>query len=452
MIILNKPISVISKILGQAKIKKTQYRMFTYVLSYKIDDSTILFNTLTSEMILLTNDEYKYLFDIHNDSYKELQEELIKKYFLVPVDNNDPLLFEQINSMLKLINIQNENTPIKLYTIFPTTDCNARCFYCFENGARHQSMSAKTAKDVAEFIFKKCKGETVTLNWFGGEPLYNLKVIDIICTELTKLNVKYSSRMISNGYLFDNTIINKAKNLWLLKRVQITLDGTEAIYNKTKAYIYSDCKSPFKKVISNIKELLNNDIYVSIRLNLGKHNQNDLEKLIDYLILEYTDFKKLSVNVAILYDGYNGTNNYTNQDFQNLILVQNNFVSKLLKNGLFRYRDVGKSAFYMQCMATDPTATTIMPDGKLGKCEHYLEDNFWGDIYSEKIDYNILESFRKTIVPKKECALCKFYPLCHTVEKCFSAKKSCTELDIYNLTKNYEKICEQKYLDEKNKS
>ena len=43
--------------------------------------------------------------------------------------------------------------------------------------------------------------------------------------------------MISNGYLFSEEIIDRAARLWELRNVQITLDGTEKVYNETKAYI-----------------------------------------------------------------------------------------------------------------------------------------------------------------------------------------------------------------------
>ena len=61
--------------------------------------------------------------------------------------------------------------------------------------------------------------------------------------------------MISNGYLFDDTIIEKSVNDWNLNSVQVTLDGTEEVYNKIKSYICHDLISPFMRVIENIEKI-----------------------------------------------------------------------------------------------------------------------------------------------------------------------------------------------------
>lgn len=69
------------------------------------------------------------------------------------------------------------------------------------------------------------------LAWFGGEPLYNAQVIDLICNDLVERGIGYESSMISNGFLFDEKLIKRAAELWRLRQIQITLDGTEGVYN-----------------------------------------------------------------------------------------------------------------------------------------------------------------------------------------------------------------------------
>ncbi|MEI3172875.1 MAG: radical SAM protein [Lachnospiraceae bacterium] len=133
---------------------------------------------------------------------------------------------------------------ITSYTIFTTTDCNARCFYCYEMGRSRIPMSDETAHKAAAYIAAHCGGEKVHLHWFGGEPLFNKQVIDIICTDLAEKGIVYESMIISNGYLFDGATVEQAVSHWKLKNVQITLDGTEEIYNRSKAFIYKDGTKP----------------------------------------------------------------------------------------------------------------------------------------------------------------------------------------------------------------
>ena len=49
-------------------------------------------------------------------------------------------------------------------------------------------MSEKTAEDVAAYILRTRKRSKITnIEWFGGEPLCNKKVITIICDILKKM-------------------------------------------------------------------------------------------------------------------------------------------------------------------------------------------------------------------------------------------------------------------------
>lgn len=56
--------------------------------------------------------------------------------------------------------------------------------------------------------------------------------------------------MVSNGYLFNPTLICEAVDVWKLRKIQITLDGTESVYEKIKQF---GDKQSFQKVIENIR-------------------------------------------------------------------------------------------------------------------------------------------------------------------------------------------------------
>ena len=64
------------------------------------------------------------------------------------------------------------------------------------------------------YIKKSAKDNSVTLRWFGGEPLCNSRAIDIICSELRKQGVVFTSSMVTNGYLFDVEAVQKDKKNW----------------------------------------------------------------------------------------------------------------------------------------------------------------------------------------------------------------------------------------------
>ena len=204
--------STFEQVVGRQKRADGElYRLMTYVVQQPVADGMLLYNTLTCSLVLLTPDEAADII---------AQGELIDRWFLVPQGHDDRKLCRQVRQMAVLL------TPapkvVTTYTILPTTGCNARCFYCYEQGTRPVTMTAETASQVVRYIVAHRGNEEVTLRWFGGEPLVNVKAIDQICTELRAQGVPFTSSMVSNGYLFDADMVQRAKNLWQLQKVQIT--------------------------------------------------------------------------------------------------------------------------------------------------------------------------------------------------------------------------------------
>lgn len=435
-------------LLGAQSVSDAKYRPLTYIYECNVDEGLLIYNILTRELLLLNKDEIK-LWNENIDVDNKITQELIKKWFFVPVENDDAKLRRQVRELLSAIVYTNVSAPTKVFTILPTTDCNARCFYCFELGRSRKFMSQKTAKDVADYIFKTSKGaESIKLRWFGGEPLYNIDAIDIICSELKKHNVSYTSEIISNGYLFNDENVSKAVSTWNTKSVQITLDGTEEIYNKCKSFIYHDGRSAFKVVTDNIGRLLNADILVKVRMNMDSHNESDLYNLTDYLLNRFGKYKKFFAYVHLLFED-SGKVQMERNDMERHMMIQKFFkFEDYLKDCQpnFPKRTVKSLIQYHQCMADDCATTTIMPDGELGKCEHYSDTDFWGSIYSDKIDRSVIEDFRRAKYLGEQCDKCRLYPLCYQLIRCAQTiPDRCDEVDKMLHYRNVERAIRETY-------
>ena len=122
--------------------EKEKIRDAYFCISLPIPEGIILYNTLTGEMLLLSHDEYKQRY-----SNEEIRKILTKGLFFVPEDFDEKKYTEQIRTIVGLM--QKKSDWIDSFKLFTTTDCNARCFYCFEMGKRRFSMSEETAHDVA---------------------------------------------------------------------------------------------------------------------------------------------------------------------------------------------------------------------------------------------------------------------------------------------------------------
>lgn len=393
--------STFEQIVGRQKQTDGQrYRLMTYVVQQPVDDGLLLYNTLTCSLVLLTPDEAA---DI------TAQQELIDRWFLVPQAHDDQKLCRQVRQMAALLKPAAKT--ITGYTILTTTGCNARCFYCFEKGIKPIVMTTETASKVVRYIVAHRGDEKVTLRWFGGEPLVNAKVIDQICTELSRQGVPFRSKMTSNGYLFDADRIQRAKDLWLLQKVQITLDGTAQTYNSVKDYVYRGVNA-FERVLQNIGLLTAAGIRVSIRLNVDKHNIGEMAELVELLHQRFGTNEHLSVYSHELF-GERAPEDNAELFAQRMLLEQ-----QIAKCGYGGRKRLQKDTQLNHCMADNDRSVLIAPDGHLGKCEHYIDSEFFGHIDHEERDKAILRKFKERRADIEVCATCPYYPQCYRLVMC----------------------------------
>ena len=401
----------------QKRVDGERYRLMTYVVQQPVTDGLLLYNTLTCSMVLLQPDEAADL---------TAQRELIDRWFLVPQENDDQKLCHQIRQMAALL--KPAAKAITGYTILTTTGCNARCFYCFEKGSKPVTMTSETASKVVRYIVAHRGSETVHISWFGGEPLVNAKAIDQICTELSQQGVPFRSGMISNGYLFDAEMAQRAKDLWQLQLVQITLDGTAQTYNRVKDYVYQGVNA-FERVLQNIGLLTGTGIHTRIRLNVSKHNIGEMAELVELLHQRFGADERLSVYSAGLLDEEHNAELFARRMQLEQQITACGFARKLY--------DLPKDIRLDCCMADDDgSRVVIAPDGHLGKCHHYLDREFFGHIDSEERNEAILRKFKERRADIEACATCFYYPqcirlvMCHTYTICTSVKQ---QEHLYNM-------------------
>ena len=399
-----RPNAGVLNILRKRRTAGSDYRMLKYVIDKEVEEGYLLLNTFTKELLLLTREEY--------DNRLE-NEHLRQNWFVVP-DRTDE---RELVKLVRLIVASQQGIYINRYKVLTTTECNARCFYCYEHGCAKLTMDEETAQKTAEYIIKNHGGQEVTVTWFGGEPLCNARVIDIICKRLQEAGVRYESKMYSNGYLFDDDMVDKAVNTWRLESLHITLDGTEKVYNKTKAFIYKT-GSAYQKVMQNIERLLAAGIRVIIRLNIDLNNAEDLMALVDVLTARFGDKKGVEVYAFPIYDeSVVQAERYSKEklDLLNKKLLD---IKSKIENGLTyaRHERLDTRIVYNCCTADCDHATTVMPDGSLTPCNH--KGDRIGHVASEELDRELVESWKELCEDLPECQDCAFYPGCIRLKKC----------------------------------
>ncbi|MBQ8749496.1 MAG: radical SAM protein [Clostridia bacterium] len=379
-------------------MKKSKYN---YI--FKNKEKYILFNTVSGSVVVL-NKEFYYRFKQGTLSETEIQT-LAQLGFLV--ENN----VKELNRILdkNFENFANQDT--KIYTICPTTQCNARCFYCFEHGKQHFTMTKEIAEQVINFIkddTKKSGAKNVCLSWFGGEPLLETEIIDFITTSLLNddefiKNINFEAKITTNGILIDEKVLNKLID-WKISTIQITLDGFKKEYERRKAYINE--KNAFEKIISIIKQVSEKKIYVKIRLNFDNMNFDSINELINYLSFELTENQRKFIKIypAKLENTQKCTmcNSHCDKNYVKLL-------KQLHKNNLsLPFEQLNLKYRFAHCLAESQFSYVIGADGNLYKCNEAVDDkqHSVGNVF----DGVIKEILNRQIDSK--CKRCKFFPIC----------------------------------------
>lgn len=426
MEIISQANETILTILRKPKKSDCKYRKLNFCAEKPLEDGVLIYNLLTKELLLLTQEEY--------DNCLEL-DYLREHWFVVPEDTNDKEYVDLAKWALSVR--QKKSEEITSYTIFPTTDCNARCFYCFELGRSRIPMSRETALKVVQYIKKHCGGKKVKLSWFGGEPLYNQEAIDTICAGLREENIEYSSNMVTNAYLFDADTVQRAVDIWKLMHVQVTLDGTEAVYNRVKAYIYKE-GNPYQRVLSNIERLLDASVSVTIRMNMDLYNAEELLHLAQELAKRFGTQKNLAAYAHYLFKGDEAmADTHSEEEWERREKAMCRIEECLLESGLSSKAGVAKKYQLNHCMADSDRSITILPNGDIGRCEHFSDTEFVGHIDREGYDLEAVASWKETTPPIEECATCFYYPACVKLKKCPNSHKCFLQHRNRELRKTY---------------
>ena len=375
----------------------------------KTDYGVLRFNTFTGEFVLLTeNESLEAINSISSHEYGFTANKYVDDFR---------------NKSLKVVDLAGH---ICTYTIFPTTGCNARCPYCFEKGRKISNMSQETANKVVNYISKHNGGNTVNIRWFGGEPLLRFDIIKFVCNSLRNLNVKFTSSMATNGLLLKDFDMAELIAIMNLRQVQITIDGSEAVYNKVKGYI-SPTPNPFKQVLENIRNLsisLKTDVL--IRLNISAANIDDLMVLLtSVLVPQFSSYKNIKVYTHLLNDSLSDLS----QDNTDILFLKWIELEKVIENtGLSTHIEMPSNVKTHRCIVDDGNAITVLPDGNIGLCENYTTNHYIGHINKEQFDKSEIQYLRTSSLHLDICNSCVMYPQCIRLKCCPDANYCSAQL------------------------
>lgn len=371
----------------------------------------LLFNTMSLAFIRINEqdiDMWKKLRETP-DSYTNFQnyDFLIKARILV--DNQEDDLNVYLADVLK----NRYNSSDMALTILPTRGCNFGCIYCYEQDRPNVLMNEQTEKAIVKFVCSNSNLKRLSVVWYGGEPLLNFDSMVRLTKMFKQLNIEYSAKIVSNGYLLTKEKVDLMKDL-AIRNIQITFDGSEEIHNQRRFLLGG--QPTYRKIMDNLKYLLsiNKEITIDIRTNIDRRNKDDYNKF-------YQDFKsEINDKRVTMYPGFVSdllSSECVSPEFN---ISEGGYKAQFILDIFDKYGIEIKSFLpkYRRhsCVASKYFAFVIGPEGELYKCWRMVgnQKEAIGNVNDGSFD---MVKFSKYLIGAdytldSKCLQCEFITLC----------------------------------------
>lgn len=243
----------------------------------------IAYNAMSNALALLDNEKYIIYQKFCNGEMvlpDELAEDLKKGLFILDdsIDELEVLRFRLLQTRF--------NTDHLSFTIVPTNDCNFRCSYCFEKDVLKNEYMSQDVQDKIVDLLDNRKNliASLSVSWFGGEPLLNFDVMESLSHRLMKIcnenDISYTANVITNGYLLTNDVLKRMKDLGIAY-IQVTVDGLRELHDRKRPL--ADGSGTFDTIMNNLKNGKDLLPPVALRINIDKNNLASGEHIYQFL-------------------------------------------------------------------------------------------------------------------------------------------------------------------------
>ncbi len=394
---------------------------YNLVVDYK--DGALLFNTLSQALIYVRKENTPKLKTFFENPKPRIlsngEIEALKKGMFVLDDD-----FDEIEFLKFRFNSYRYSDSYLRYTIVTTRACNFDCVYCYQKQLHEMAKNSKNSSSLnkevennilshAENRLKEQKPNVLSVTFYGGEPLLNLKSILKISKKLKEFcenfKVKHDFSIITNGFFLTKNVVDSLSKVGV-KTAVVTLDGTNVYhdkYRKTK-----DGKATFSKIFENL-QYASKKMYIQIRVNLSKENIEDVKRLID-LVAEKkirAEFNFQPIEIEKGFECKFEDSPLDIKEFAKAEMTLWKYIRKKIPNYPFEYFKKPRMA---RCDAPCKNSYVVDVDGRIYKCWGELGLPNPSGVISEKLQF--FPAYFKWILydpfEKEECKDCIVFPFC----------------------------------------
>ena len=304
--------------------------------------------------------------------------------------------------------------------IAPTMGCNFNCHYCFENKI-DSTLSRLNQARLVELVARELPGrESLAVQWFGGEPLAALPVIETLSEAFIalthRLGISYAATVITNGYLM-SADVSRALAGHGVRVAQITLDGDRAQHDRVR---FEKRKSgSFDTILDNIREA-SGHLQIKLRVHVAPYNRDSVFDLLDTLAKEGLQQHVAEIYFAPLFNYRTEMKGVAYATDSNRFMSSRDFAGvqpALLRRADelgFRIPDM-LDVSYGICTAVRDNTLVIDSEGALHKCykDVGVESAAVGNVVTGLQNGPKLQKWMDVEPPRdEECRSCRFLPVC----------------------------------------
>lgn len=307
-----------------------------------------------------------------------------------------------------------------LVTIYPTQDCNLKCWYCYESHVKGSKMSESLRERISKYLKSRLLKETpkrIRITFFGGEPLmYFNDIAYKLAYEMKQfcdsLNIEFATFFITNGSPLNKSIVNKLK--LINATFQITLDGNRTKHDTVRIGKNNNFPT-FDKIIKGIHYIAgsidspykHSQMVMTVRINYDNETLLKIDDIIN--VLSDIPKNKFAIHLERVWQ----TIGLVNELQKELFVIA---YRKLINAGFnVTFGSFGRKR--VSCPAEQKNYVVINYDAKIYRCngrtlqavdsEGYIDEN--GEIvWNEKRNSRIV----KATFDYKQCIKCKKLPIC----------------------------------------
>lgn len=165
-----------------------------------------------------------------------------------------------------------------------TERCNWRCKHCYHEG--YSPSGELSSTQLQEVISKmehalRAWGRKAAVSITGGEPWVRAEDVIAIINRLQEN--PYFSRvdLLTNGSLLDDEACEYLSSKSIVRRVQVSIEGSSAARNDAIRGIGS-----FEKIIASIRQLIKHNIKVGVMMTIAAYNYDDVIPTLEMLSKE----------------------------------------------------------------------------------------------------------------------------------------------------------------------